>query len=187
MCFRPTVVADYGDILAAASHGEASLAKIVGVSDDLELVARVADEARELIGHRASVTRSLPYYVDVTRPDANKGAVVDDLCHTLGIPPAEFCTFGDMPTDVLMFARSCLSIAMGNADRDPQRAARHVTRPNTGNGFVHAMERYVLPAQAEPHRPQAGRGLSQRIRRPGESTLRVANRPPVSTRAWRRP
>jgi hypothetical protein len=56
-----------------------------------------------------------------------------------------------------MFARSCLSIAMGNADREPQRAARHVTRPNTDNGFVHAMERYVLPAQAEPHRPQAGR------------------------------
>ncbi|MGO9752318.1 MAG: Cof-type HAD-IIB family hydrolase [Solirubrobacteraceae bacterium] len=153
--FRPTVVADYAEILAAASRGEAALAKIVGVSDDRALVARVADEARELVGHHASVARSQPYYLDVTHPDANKGEVVDHLCRMLGIPAAEVCTIGDMPNDVLMFARSGLSIAMGNADREVQRAARYVSRPNTDNGFAHAVERYVLPAQAETP-PTAG-------------------------------
>ncbi len=146
--FSPTVVAGYGDVLAAASRGEAGLAKIVGVSDERELVARVADEARELVGHHASVARSQPYYLDVTHPDANKGEVVDHLCRTLGIQAAEVCTLGDMPNDVLMYARSGLSIAMGNADREVQRAARHVSRPNTDNGFAHAVERYVLQAQA---------------------------------------
>jgi len=88
--FRPTVVADYRAILASASRGEASLAKIVGVSDDLELVARVADEARELIGDHASVARSQPYLVDVTHPDANEGVVVDHLSRTLGIRPPRY-------------------------------------------------------------------------------------------------
>jgi hydroxymethylpyrimidine pyrophosphatase-like HAD family hydrolase len=50
-----------------------------------------------------------------------------------------------MPNDVLMFAHSGTSIAMGNADREVQRAARHVTASNEDEGFARAIERYVLP------------------------------------------
>ena len=49
-----------------------------------------------------------------------------------------------MPNDVLMFARSGLSIAMGNASPDVQRAARRVTGPNDEEGFADAVERFVL-------------------------------------------
>jgi hydroxymethylpyrimidine pyrophosphatase-like HAD family hydrolase len=51
-----------------------------------------------------------------------------------------------MPNDVLMFARSGLSIAMGNADPEVQRAARRVTASNEDEGFAKAMERFVRPA-----------------------------------------
>lgn len=40
---------------------------------------------------------------------------------------------------------SGLSIAMGNADRDVQRAARHVTTTNEDDGFANAAERFILP------------------------------------------
>ncbi len=43
-----------------------------------------------------------------------------------------------------MFARSGLSIAMGNAHREVQRAARHVTTTNDDDGFANAVERYIL-------------------------------------------
>ena len=43
-----------------------------------------------------------------------------------------------------MFARSGLSIAMGNAHEDVQRAARHVTTTNEEDGFANAVERYIL-------------------------------------------
>ncbi len=49
-----------------------------------------------------------------------------------------------MPNDVLMFALSGLSIAMGNADAQVQRAARHVTASNEEEGFAMAVEKYVL-------------------------------------------
>ncbi len=143
--FAPTVVRDYAPIHADAARGASGLAKIVGVSDDLELVARVSDETRELVGHHASAARSQPYYLDVTHPDANKGAVVDYLSDALGVAATEVCTLGDMPNDVLMFARSGLSIAMGNADREVQRAARRVTALNEDEGFAKAIERFVLP------------------------------------------
>ena len=53
-----------------------------------------------------------------------------------------------MPNDVLMFAHSGLSIAMGNADSQVQRAARRVTDTNENDGFAKAVERFVLPKQA---------------------------------------
>src|SRR5215472_9891991 len=53
--------------------------------------------------------------------------------------------YGDIANDVLMFAHSGLSIAMGNASAEVQRAARRVTTSNEDEGFANAVERYVLP------------------------------------------
>ncbi len=46
---------------------------------------------------------------------ANKGAVARYLSARYQIPPEEIATIGDAANDVLMFAHSGLSIAMGNA------------------------------------------------------------------------
>jgi hypothetical protein len=135
--FAPTVVDSYDDVR--------DVAKIVGVSDDHDLVAATTEKAREQCGDQVSAAQSQPYYLDITHPQANKGAVVGYLSAQLGIPAERFATIGDMPNDVLMFARSGLSIAMGNADREVQRAARHVTASNEHEGFAEAMERFVLP------------------------------------------
>jgi hypothetical protein len=62
-----------------------------------------------------------------------------------GIPPEAIATIGDMPNDVLMFAHSGLSIAMGNASPEVQRCARRVTTSNADEGFAAAVERFVLP------------------------------------------
>ena len=120
------------------------VAKIVGVSDDHDAVAAAAAEASEVLGDDVSASRSQPYYVDVTHPDANKGAVVRYLSRRYEVPLEEIATIGDMPNDVLMFAHSGLSIAMGNADREVQRAARRVTGSNEDDGFAHAVERFIL-------------------------------------------
>jgi len=91
-----------------------------------------------------SASRSQPYYLDITHPQANKGEVVRFLSARYGIAPDETATIGDMPNDVLMFAHSGLSIAMGNADREVQRAARQVTTSNDDDGFANAVERFIL-------------------------------------------
>ena len=69
----------------------------------------------ERFGDHVSAAQSQPYYLDVTHPDANKGGVVRYLSARYEHPAAEIATIGDMPNDVLMFAHSGLSIAMGNA------------------------------------------------------------------------
>ena len=134
--FQPTVVKSF--------DGAADVAKIVGVSDDYSTVAAAAGAARDEFGDDVAASCSQPYYVDITHPEANKGSVVAYLSERYAIPADEIATIGDMPNDVLMFARSGLSIAMGNSDREVQRAARRVTSTNDGDGFANAVERFIL-------------------------------------------
>lgn len=137
--FQPTPIESYDGLREGVS-------KIVGVSDDHDAVARAAAAAHERFGEHLSAARSQPYYVDVTHPQANKGAVVRWLAARYGVPTAAVATIGDMPNDVLMFAHSGLSIAMGNADREVQRAARRVTVANDEDGFAQAVEQFILTA-----------------------------------------
>jgi len=135
--FAPEVVTDFGGYFDTA-------AKIVGVSNDFALVARCETEARERFSGRASVSRSQPYYLDVTAMDANKGAVVDFLSRYSGVPREEIATIGDSQNDVPMFRRSGLSIAMGNASDEVKAEADLITESNDADGFAKAMERFVL-------------------------------------------
>ena len=127
--------------------------KIVGVSDDRPLVERCEQDMQHALGDKASAARSQPYYLDVTHPQANKGAVVEALSKMLSIPPDEIATIGDMPNDVLMFRKSGFSIAMGNASDEVKQQASAVTDGYNDEGFAKAVENLLLPAASQPSKP----------------------------------
>ena len=137
--FQPKVMASVKDVAD-------NVAKIVGVSDDHDAVSKAAAAAHDRFGDHVTAAASQPYYLDVTHPQANKGEVAKYLAQKYQISTDEIATIGDMPNDVLMFAHSGLSIAMGNADVQVQRAARRVTDTNENEGFAKAVERFVLPS-----------------------------------------
>src|SRR5258705_3752794 len=114
--FRQTVVKAFAGLLGR-------VAKIVGVSDDLERVAKCEKDVQQAGGTHISAARSQPYYLDVTHPQANKGEVVLSISRLLNILPAEIAILVDMPNDVLMFKKSGVSIAMGNASPEVQASA----------------------------------------------------------------
>jgi hydroxymethylpyrimidine pyrophosphatase-like HAD family hydrolase len=114
------------------------------VSDDLEAVAACEKKVRQELADHVSAARSQPYYLDVTHPAANKGSVVDFLSAVYLIPSSSIVTLGDMPNDVLMFKKSGMSIAMGNASKEVQAEANFVTASNEEEGFAQAIERFVL-------------------------------------------
>jgi hydroxymethylpyrimidine pyrophosphatase-like HAD family hydrolase len=80
----------------------------------------------------------------VTHPLANKGEALSSLAKLLDVPMGEIATIGDGGNDVAMFARSGLSIAMGNARPEVQQAADFVTESNSEDGFARAIERFIL-------------------------------------------
>ncbi|MBV9537805.1 MAG: HAD family phosphatase [Acidisphaera sp.] len=135
--FPPKVVANFDDVMNR-------VVKLVGVSDDHDLVARAERETQGSLGDHASAARSQPYYLDVTHPNANKGDVVGYLSKRMQISPDAICTIGDMPNDTLMFRRSGLAIAMGQASDDVKKEADVVTASSEEEGFALALEQHVL-------------------------------------------
>jgi Cof subfamily protein (haloacid dehalogenase superfamily) len=139
--FEPTVITDFDSPL-----GE--IDKLVGVSDDYELLARVEVEAQTRLAGLAAAVRSQPYYLDVTHRDANKGHGVRAICRRLGLDRSNLAVIGDMANDVSMFTEAGFAIAMGQAPQAVRAAADAVTGPNTEDGFAEAIRRYVLPRAA---------------------------------------
>ena len=152
--FRPTVVEDFGRVLDAA-------AKIVGVSEDFELLARCERDLGGTLADQATVIRSQPYYLDVTHPLANKGVAVSELARLLAVPLAQIAVIGDGGNDVAMFERSGLGIAMGNAGAEVQRAADFVTESNSEDGFAKAIERFIIGDNHSNERLRVARAVGR--------------------------
>lgn len=134
----PTVVPAF-----AGAHLDAA-GKIVGPSDDYDLIARVAAELQAALAGRANVARSQPYYCDVVAPSIDKGRLVTLLAQRLQVPREEILVLGDMENDLEMFRAAGFAVAMGNASDAVKRAAQAVTLSNDEDGFAAAIERHVL-------------------------------------------
>lgn len=135
--FPPKIVKDYEGLTD-------DVVKVVGVSDDLDAVAKCEADARSQLGKTVSAARSQPYYLDVTHPQANKGVVIEWMSKHFGIPLEEIATIGDQPSDVAMFEKSGLSIAVANASKEVQGKAIQVSTSNEEEGFANAVERFIL-------------------------------------------
>jgi Cof subfamily protein (haloacid dehalogenase superfamily) len=137
----PVVVPNFDGVLSG-------VVKIVGVSEDHPLVEACEAAVRKQFGTQVSAARAQPHYLDVTNPDANKGVVIERLSRYLKIPLERIAVLGDQANDVLMFKKSGLSIAMGNANDEVKGQAHFVTTSYNEEGFANAVEQYILPRAA---------------------------------------
>ena len=133
--FPPRVVRDFG---------VDNVGKVVGVSEDFELLQRLEAEAGTAFEGHATAVRSQPYYLDFTHPRADKGVAFSALAKLLGSPAERIAAIGDGRNDLAMFEQAGLSIAMGNAFAEVREAADLVTRSNAEDGFAHAVEQFIL-------------------------------------------
>jgi Cof subfamily protein (haloacid dehalogenase superfamily) len=139
--YDPIVVKSFDAALGAAH-------KIVGVSQDLDGLARLEIDMQAALGDTASATRSQQYYLDVTHPQANKGVALHTFAGLLNVPVQEIAVIGDGNNDVLMFEQAGFSIAMGNASDGVKKKAAVVTGSNEEDGFAAAVEKYILGGRA---------------------------------------
>jgi Cof subfamily protein (haloacid dehalogenase superfamily) len=136
--FEPKIMTDGLNGLTGA------VAKLVGVSDDADAVTKATEAVHDKFGDHVTAAASQPYYLDVTHPKANKGEVAKYLAAKYKLETDDIATIGDMPNDVLMFAHSGLSIAMGQSSPEVKRAARRVTTSNEDEGFANAVDKFIL-------------------------------------------
>jgi Cof subfamily protein (haloacid dehalogenase superfamily) len=135
----PIVTQDFSDL-----HGR--IDKIVGVSDDEALIARLEKDLQAALGEQAEVSCSQTYYCDVTHPLANKGDGIVALAAAIDVPLGETAAIGDMPNDVPMLKRAGVAIAMGQAPANVKAEAGWVSASNDEDGVAKAIDRILLPA-----------------------------------------
>jgi Cof subfamily protein (haloacid dehalogenase superfamily) len=123
--------------------------KIVGVSDDHDLLRRLEEQVRSMIGARATIARSQLYYLDVTHRLANKGDGIAALAQAFGVELTQVAALGDMANDLPMFARAGLSVAMGQAPACVRTAATATVSSNNEGGVAEAIARFVRPRIAQ--------------------------------------
>lgn len=135
--FAPTIVRDFTDFSAQAL-------KIVGVSDDTAVLARCESKATADFGQAATVALSPPYHLDITHSLANKGAALVAAAEWLKIPTTQMAAIGDGLSDIAMFERAGLAIAMGNASPEVKARASKVTASCDEDGFAKGVNQFVL-------------------------------------------
>ncbi len=145
---EPVVVPDLRALLSHAPPAEPGPMKILAMAQAAQVSAAIPEVAEKL-GSRASVFKSLPVYLEVTNPDANKGFALAWVAKTLDIPLAETAAIGDSDNDVPMLRLAGRSFAVGNATAAAKQAAQTVVPPH-GRGGVAAALRQLLSAQVQP-------------------------------------
>ena len=136
----PTVVEAYED-----KHFQ-GVGKIVGASNNHDLIAKVEHVMQQALAGRAHAARSQAYYCDVIPEGIDKGRIVQVMAKRLGLARDEIAVLGDMENDLEMFAEAGFPIAMGNAPAYVKERAVATTGSNDEDGWADAIERYVLCA-----------------------------------------
>ena len=125
------------DAKVTPEYAEADIAKavkIVGVSDDLDLVARCEKAVQGATGRarqRRSVGRS-PTISTSPAPWPTRGRWCWSCRERLGIPASAIMTFGDMPNDVNMFEDERLLHRHGQFERRGEGQGQRHDRQQRG-------------------------------------------------------
>lgn len=114
--------------------------------DAIDDVKAKLDKIPEISYYTAASTRGDTDYlgIQVNHISADKFHGVQALREIVGIPKEQTLAIGDGDNDIPLFENAGLRVAMGNATEKLKAAADHTVASVSDDGFVEAMERFVL-------------------------------------------
>jgi len=90
------------------------------------------------------IVKSTDFFCEVCHKEATKGDGVGCLEQFYGITKDEILTIGDHNNDIELIKSGGIGVAMGNATEELKSVADYVTDTVENNGFVKAIEKFVL-------------------------------------------
>lgn len=128
------------DLTKLANRGFAK-ALFIDAPDYLD---KLQEELRAIFGEDAHVTKSKPFYLEVTHPEANKGSALLHLAESMGIDQSEIIGIGDSYNDLDLIKAAGLGVAMGNGVKELKDQADYITFSNTEEGVRHVIEKFIF-------------------------------------------
>lgn len=105
-------------------------------------VAPVREQIMRALPH-LQITSSAPGNIEITPPQAGKGAALAHIAQTLGLTRENVMAVGDAGNDLSMLEYAFHSVAMGNAAKEVLACCRYVTATNDECGVAQIIERVI--------------------------------------------
>jgi Cof subfamily protein (haloacid dehalogenase superfamily) len=116
------------------------------VPGESERIAELVGQLSALLGDRAIVLTSKPYFLEILPPGADKGSALERLCARLGLSLAGAMAVGDAMNDLGMVRSAGFGCAPANAIPEVRAAARYVsTLTNEEDAVADLIERVAFP------------------------------------------
>ncbi len=138
-----SVPIEKAELLSLLAQNTEGVEKILLIGEEADLEA-LAPSLAAAYGERIHLTKSKPYFLEMTDISVNKGIALNALAQRLGIAQEEVMAIGDSFNDLEMIRYAGLGVAMGNARPEILEAADVVTTTNEEDGVAEAIEKYVL-------------------------------------------
>ncbi len=145
---QPIIVPDLRALLTGATPKEPGPIKVLAIAQPETVSEALPGMARAFAG-KANVFRSLPPFLEVTHPNANKGYALREIARELGVDMRETAAIGDSDNDIPMFRVAAHSFAVASGSDGAKRAAQTVV-PQLGEGVASALRYIEEEAAHEP-------------------------------------
>jgi Cof subfamily protein (haloacid dehalogenase superfamily) len=134
--FQRLVVHTVGDM---QSWLERRPTKVVCVGDP-DALDELEVELKERFAGRLSISKSLPYFLELTALGITKGAGMDFLSERMGFTPARTVAIGDGENDVELVAWAGYGVAVANAHERVKAVADWICPPAAEEGVALVLE-----------------------------------------------
>jgi Cof subfamily protein (haloacid dehalogenase superfamily) len=145
---EPIVVSDLRALLSATPPADPGPLKVLAITEPTIVAATIPDLRREL-GERANVFRSLPPFLEVTDPAANKGEALRTVASLLGVDLADTAAIGDADNDIPMFRTAARSFVVSNGS-EAAIASAQIIVGQLGQGVAEALRLLEEERTREP-------------------------------------
>ncbi len=119
------------------------LNKCLGTADP-EVAKKAEEEYAKMFGKTLCISRSEPFFIEITPMGIDKAASLDRLCQLIGHSPEDMIACGDGFNDVSMIEYAGLGVAMANAQDAVKEVADYVTDSNDEDGVAKVIYEFIL-------------------------------------------
>jgi len=109
-----------------------------------EKLKTVETKLQQELGHKFSIMRSKPFFLEFTELGVTKGTSLNHLIQACGITREQVIAIGDSYNDLSMIEFAGLGVAMGNAPDDIKEKADFVTDTNMNDGVAKVIEEFIF-------------------------------------------
>ncbi len=117
--------------------------KILVVSAE-ENLDRLSEELKKGLPGRLHITKSKPYFLEFTHPEADKARALQEVAGYYGIARENIIAVGDSYNDIEMIGYAGLGVVVDNAREDIKRRADFVTSANNQGGVARVINKFIF-------------------------------------------